>query len=99
MMDLPLDDDVNGLVWRVLSQVGIQLRHVVLLCWSKSTVGWVQWPSANQSLSPLVAELACKMTPNSSFSFPYCMYLVTVLFVPDFHIHVYCCECVMHVPR
>jgi len=83
MMDLPFDVVVSGLVWYVLSRVGIVLIDLLLI---------------NQ-LSRAVVELACKMTPNSSLSFPYCMYLETVLFVPDLHIHVYCCECVMHVPR
>jgi len=37
------------------------------------------------------------MIPNSSFSFPCCMVLITVWFVMDFRIHVYCLEFAMHM--
>jgi len=75
MMDLPLFDDVCVLVWRVVSWGGYRVMWcVVLLCWPRSTVGWVHWPTAHPSISPVVVELPCKMTPNSSFSFPYCMF-------------------------
>jgi len=97
-MDLPLVDVVNVLVWCIMSWGGYWVMwHVVLLCWPRSIVGWVHWPSAHRSISPVAVELVSKMTPNSSFSFPYFMFLVNAWFVSDFHIHVCCWECVMHM--
>ena len=99
MMDWPLVDVISVLVWRVLIRGGCRAMWcVVSLCWPGSIVGWVHWPSAHRSISPVVVELACKMTPNSSFSFLCCMFLITPWFVLDFHIHVYCWGCVMRVP-
>ena len=70
-MDLPLVDLVSVLVWRVLSVGGYWVMwHVVLLWWPGSIVGWFHWPSAHRSVSPVVVELACKMTSNRFFFFP-----------------------------
>ena len=96
MMDWRIVDVVSVPIWHVLSRGGCQaMRCIVSLCWPGSIVGWVHWPSAHWSISPVVVELACKMTPNSSFSFPCCLFLIIAWFVLDSHIHVYCWECVV----
>ena len=51
-------------------------------------MGWVSVPSAHRSVSPVVVDLACTMTPNSSFCVPYCVFLIIVWFVPDFNLYV-----------
>jgi hypothetical protein len=64
----------------------------VSLCWQERTVGWVRWSSAHRSISSVVA-LACKMTPDSSLTFFYRTLLITVWYVPDYHIRVIFREC------
>jgi len=61
-------------------------------------VGWVHWSSAHRSISSVVA-FACNMTPNSSLTFIYYMFLIIAWYVPDFDIRVYYSECVMRTPR
>ena len=79
--------DVSVVVWCVLSRGGYWVVwSVVLLCWLKHTVGWIHWPSAHQSINSVVATFACRMTPNSSLSFPYYMFLIFAWFCPDFNI-------------
>jgi hypothetical protein len=70
MMDLPLVDIVCVLIWCVPSQVGYRdMWCAVLLCWPRSIVGWVHWPSANQSIRPVV-ELPCKNDSQQINFFP-----------------------------
>ena len=71
--------------------MGIGLSDVLsLLCWPGNKVGWVHWSSVLRSISPVVVELACKMIPSSTFSFPFCMFLIIARFGPDLHIHICC---------
>ena len=52
MLDLPLDTVAGVLVWRVLSQGGYRFMwRVILLCWPRSIVGWVHWPSVHRLVS------------------------------------------------
>ena len=91
MTELPLVDVVSVLVWHVLSWGGYWIvRRVVSLRRPMRRMGWVHWSSAHRSKSSVLVAYACRMTPNSSLSLIYCMFLITAWFVPDFHIHVYC---------
>jgi hypothetical protein len=86
------------LCWRVLSWgVYWAVWHVVSLMLTREYSGLGSLGFCS-SVSPVVVELACKRTPSSSYSFPYCMFLITACFALDFHILVYC-WCVMCMSR
>jgi hypothetical protein len=49
--------------------------------------------------SSIYQFFACRMTPNSTLTFLYYMFLITAWYIPDFDIRVYYWECVMRKPR
>jgi len=75
----------------VCTELGWVLGYDMLSCYVGQGVQWVGFTDLLiDQLSPVIVELVCKMTQNSSFSFPYCMFLVKPWSVSDFHIHVCC---------